>query len=62
MYNAITVIIELLTTMIYLVPSRINYTAKEMAELVFTKVYKQHKLQYVIISNYNVLFTSIFWI
>lgn len=60
-YDAITVIIELLTGMVHLVPSRVNYTAKEVAELVFAEVYKHHGLPRAIISDRDVLFTSTFW-
>ena len=40
----------------------INYTTKEVAELVFTKVYKHHGLpSKSIVSDRDALFTSIFW-
>ncbi|KAJ3561610.1 hypothetical protein NP233_g10090 [Leucocoprinus birnbaumii] len=43
-YDAITVIIDRLTGMVHLVPSRQNYSAKQVAELVFAEVYRLHGL------------------
>jgi hypothetical protein len=60
-YDTITVIIDRLTSMVHLVPSRTNYTAQEVAELVFAEVYKHHGLPKSIISDRDVLFTSTFW-
>ena len=60
-YDSITVIIDLLTAMVHLVPSRSNYTAKDIAELMFAEVYKHHGLPRAIISDRDVLFTSLFW-
>jgi hypothetical protein len=40
---------------------RINYTAQDLAELMFENVYKHHGLPKNIISNRDVLFTSVFW-
>ena len=60
-YDSITVIIDLLTTMIHLVPSRTTYTAKNIAELMFAEVYKLHGLPRTIVSDRDVLFTSLFW-
>jgi hypothetical protein len=60
-YNQITVIICLLTAMVHLVPSRINYTTPQVAELMFENVYKLHGLPKHIISDRDVLFTSTFW-
>jgi hypothetical protein len=60
-YDSITVIIDLLTGMVHLVPSRTIYTAREVVELVFTEVYKHHGLPKAIVSDRDVLFTSVFW-
>ena len=60
-YDSITVIIDLLTAMVHLVPSRTTYTAREVAELVFAEVYKHHGRPKAIISDRDVLFTSLFW-
>jgi len=60
-YDAITVIIDRLTSMVHLVPSRVNYKAREVAELIFAEVYKLHGLPKSIISDRDVLFTSTFW-
>lgn len=60
-FDSITVIIDLLTGMVHLVPSRTNYTAKNVAELIFAEVYKHHGLPRSIVSDRDVLFTSLFW-
>ena len=60
-FDSITVIICLLTSMVHLVPSRTNYNASQLAELMFEHVYKLHGLPRNIISDRDVLFTSTFW-
>ncbi len=60
-YDMLTVIIDHLTGMVHLVPSRMNYKAKDVAELVFSEVYKYHGLPKAIVSDRDTLFTSIFW-
>lgn len=47
--------------MVELIPSRINYKAQEIAELMFENVYKHHGIPRNIISDRDVLFTSTFW-
>ncbi len=60
-FDSITVVICLLTAMVHLIPSRINYNASQLAELVFENIYKIHGLPQKIISDRDVLFTSTFW-
>jgi hypothetical protein len=60
-FDSITVVIDLLTAMVHLVPSRITYNARKNAELVFAEVYKLHGLPKSIVSDRDVLFTSAFW-
>jgi len=60
-YDLITIIIDLLTAMVHLVPSQTNYTAKDIAELMFHEVYRLHGLPRAIISGRDILFTSLFW-
>jgi len=60
-YDSITVIIDLLTAMVHLVPSRTDYTAKNIAELMYHEVYRLDGLPRAIISDQDVLFTSLFW-
>ena len=50
-YDSITVVICLLTAMVHLIPSHINYNATQLAELVFENVYKIHGLPQNIISD-----------
>jgi hypothetical protein len=47
--------------MVHLILSRINYTARQMAELMFEHIYKLHGLPTSIVSDRDVLFTSTFW-
>ena len=60
-YDSITVVIDLLTHLVHLIPSRITYTAKQVAEMVFAEVYKHHGLPRKIISDRDKYFTSLFW-
>ena len=60
-YDSITVVICLLTSMVHLIPSRINYNASQLAELMFENIYKTHGLPKNIVSDRDVLFTSVFW-
>ena len=57
----LNIVICLLTAMVEIIPSRTNYKAQEIAELMFKNVYKHHGLLKTIISNWDVLFTSTFW-
>lgn len=61
MFDSITVVICLLTSMVHLIPSRTNYEASQLAELMFEHIYKLHGLPRNIISDRDVLFTSTFW-
>ena len=61
MFDSITVVICLLTSMVHLIPSRTNYKASQLAELIFEHIYKLHGLPRNIISDRDVLFTSTFW-
>ena len=60
-FDSITVIICLLTLMVHLVPSQINYNASQLAKLMFEHIHKMHGLLKNIISNRDELFTSAFW-
>ena len=60
-FDEITTIINLLTGMVHLVPSRQDYKAPDVAELMFSEVYKHHGLPRSIVSDRDVLFTSQFW-
>ena len=61
LFNSITVVICLLTSMVHLIPSHTNYNTSQLAELMFEHVYKLHGLPKNIISNHDILFTSTFW-
>ena len=50
-----------LTGMVHLVPCRTDYMARDVAKLIFAKVYKHHGLPRSIISDRDSLFTSTFW-
>ena len=57
----ICVVIDLLTSMVHLVPSKQSYRATDIAELMFDNVYKLHGIPERIISDRDSLFTSKFW-
>ena len=59
--DSITAVICLLTAMVRLISSWINYNAHQLTELMFEEVYKHHGLPKNIISDRDILFTSIFW-
>ena len=60
-FDSITVVICLLMAMVHLVLGHTNYNACQLAELMFEEVYKLHGLLKNIISDGDVLFTSVFW-
>jgi len=62
LFNSITVVICLLTSMVHLIPSHTNYKATQLAELMFEHIYKLHGLPRNIISDRDVLFTMYFGI
>ena len=47
--------------MVHLVPSRSDYRAKDIVELMFENVYKLHGPPQILVSDRNSLFTSGFW-
>jgi len=59
--DSITVVICLLTAMVRLIASWINYNARQLAELMFEVGYKHRGLPKNIISDRDILFTSTFW-
>ena len=61
LFDSIMVVMDLLASMVHLIPRRMDYRAIKIAELMFETVYKLHGLPKNIISNRNVLFTSTFW-
>ena len=50
-----------LTVMVHLVPIKQTYHAKDIAEVVFDRIYKHHGMPKHIVSNRDMLFTSTFW-
>jgi transposase InsO family protein len=60
-FDMICVVIDQLTSMVHLIPSRQTYRATDIAELMFENVYKLHGLPERIISDRDSLFTSKFW-
>ena len=45
----------------HIVPSRQDYRASDIAELMYTQIYKLHGIPEVIVSDRDSYFTSIFW-
>jgi hypothetical protein len=60
-FDSTTVVINLLNVMVHLIPSRTDYTAPQLVELIFAELYKHHGLPKNIFSDQDVLFTSGFW-
>ena len=50
-FDMICTVICLLTSIVYIIPTRQTYRVKEIAEIVFKNVYKLHRLLNYIISN-----------
>jgi hypothetical protein len=47
--------------MVHLIPSRQDYKARQVAELMFKQIYKLHGVPKNIISDQDSLFMSVFW-
>jgi len=60
-FDMICTVIDHLTSMVHLIPCRQTYRAKDVAEMVFEHVYKNHGLPEIIVSDRDRLFTSTFW-
>lgn len=60
-YDAIMTVVDRLTKMVHVVPTRTTATAPDIAELYFTTVTRLHGLQKSIISDRDPKFTSKFW-
>lgn len=60
-FDAITVVIDHLSAMVHLAPSRTDYNARNVAELLFYEVYRHHRIPKAIVSDRDSLFTSDFW-
>jgi hypothetical protein len=60
-FDSITLVVDHATAMVRLIASRVNYKAKQVAELIFSEIYKLHGLAKAIVSDRDVLFTSAFW-
>jgi hypothetical protein len=60
-FDMLLVIIDHLTSMVHLVPTKQTYRAKDIAEVIFDRVYKHHEMPSKIVSDRDSLFTSTFW-
>lgn len=60
-FDMLCVIIDHLTSMVHLLPTKITDKASDIAEVVFDHVYKLHGLPERIVSDRDSLFTSVFW-
>jgi Zinc knuckle len=54
-------VIDHLSSLVHLLPSRATYGTKEVAEMIFDSVYKHHGTPEIIVSDRDSLFTSGFW-
>lgn len=59
--DMILVVICHLTSMVHLIPTKTTYRAKDIAEVMFDRVYKHHRMPKNIVSDRDSLFTSTFW-
>jgi hypothetical protein len=59
-FDMLVVVIDRLTSMIHLVPGRQDHKSKEMAELIFSEIYRLHGLPRSIVSDRDTIFTSLF--
>ena len=60
-FDMILVVIDHLTSMVHLIPTKQTYRAKDVAEVMFDRVYKHHGMPRHIVSDRDSLFTSVFW-
>jgi hypothetical protein len=60
-FDMICVVIDHLSAMVHLVPTRQDYTAVDMAGVIFESVYRLHGLPERLVSDRDSLFTSHFW-
>lgn len=60
-FDMIMVTICHLTSLVHLVPILQTYRAKDIAEVIFDRVYKHHGMPKHIVSDRDTLFTSTFW-
>jgi len=60
-FDMICVVIDHFSNMVHLVPSAQSYRARDIADLMFTNVYKLHGIPRKIISDRDSLFTGQFW-
>ena len=60
-YDAIFVVVDMLTKVAHLIPVRKDHTAKDIAMIFMKQVFVYHGLPQRIISDCNSKFTSNFW-
>ena len=60
-FDMIMVVICHLTSLVHLIPTKQTYHAKDIAEVIFDRVYKHHRMPKNIVSDCDTLFTSTFW-
>lgn len=61
MFDMVMVVICHLTFMVHLIPMKQTYRTKDIAEVIFDRVYKLHRMPKNIVSDRDTLFTSTFW-
>jgi hypothetical protein len=57
-FDMICVVIDHLTLMVHLIPTKQTYTSRDIAEIMYTNVYRLHGLPDIIVSDRDKLFTS----
>jgi hypothetical protein len=60
-FDMIMLVICHLTSLVHLIPTKQTYHAKDVAEVMFDRIYKHHGMPKNIVSDRDTLFTSTFW-
>ena len=59
--DALLVVVDRLTKMLHLIPTRKEISALELAQLFFNEIFRLHGMPKIIVSDRDPRFTSIFW-
>lgn len=57
-FDMIGVIIDHLSFMVHIIPTQQDYMAKDIAEVLYSNIYKLHRLPDIIVSDHDKLFTA----
>jgi len=60
-FDMIMVVICHLTSLVHIIPTKQTYRTRDIAEVMFDRIYKHHGMPKNIVSDRDTLFTSTFW-